>query len=166
MDGIYCVFYTQNSVLVCRLQTQWKILIEYIPTKNLMVSYPLSVFKLNIFFFTRNQSYFCSHIDYVFRAYTTDQNTCKIFPLNHAVTRILRVQKLIIQTNIWLLSGSMSNLLSVRGTYWKLSDGPAECETLSCVLINIKTAEKGSRRFTSLQARLCTLRAKLDNNGT
>lgn len=47
-----------------------------------------------------------------------------------------------------------------------MSDGPAECETLSCVLINIKTAEKGSRRFTSLQARLCTLRAKLDNNGT
>lgn len=34
------------------------------------------------FFFTRNQSYFCSHIDYVFRAYTTDQNTCKNFPLN------------------------------------------------------------------------------------
>lgn len=164
MDGIYCVFYTQNSVLVCRLQTQCKVLIEYIPTKNLMVSYPLSVFKLNIFFYQKPVVFLFSYRLCVQSLHYRPKHVWN-FSIE-PVTRILRVQKLIIQTNIWLLSGSMSNLLSVRGTYWKLSDGPAECETLSCVLINIKTAEKGSRRFTSLQARLCTLRAKLDNNGT
>lgn len=147
--GINCILYVQNSELDCSHQTQCKVFIKY-TNKNLKVSYLLFSY-----------SYRLSVQSLHYKPKTRVKNF-SIKP----VTRILRVQKLIIQTNIWLLSGSMSNLLSVRGTYWKLSDGPAECETLSCVLINIKTAEKGSRRFTSLQARLCTLRAKLDNNGT
>lgn len=36
--GINCMFYAQNSELVCRLQTQWKVVIEY-TNKNLKVSF-------------------------------------------------------------------------------------------------------------------------------
>lgn len=57
--------------LVCRHQTHCKVFIEY-TNKNLKVSYPLSVFILNIYFYQKPIVFSFSY-RLVLRAYTTDQ---------------------------------------------------------------------------------------------